>query len=132
MHNLNEMFGIPAPTSEEVEEAKQQKFILDEMTSIFFKLAKESKAGKNFTSDVVAEILQNLNMEGHKKTPLGQVIELLGDAFSRVQGGNRPSTVEAALQNLCMSSTTTPLEKRIFQQMLENPELFSWIKTSNV
>jgi hypothetical protein len=131
MRDINKMFSTPEVIFGNREEV-EQKSISNEIATIFSKLASESKAGRNFTCNDVSQILQSYIMDEHKMTHLGQVIALLADAFSYVQGGNGIPSIAASLRNLCSLSTTTPLEKKIFEQMLSKPELYSWIKTTGI
>lgn len=126
MSTFEDRFKIVPLDRESIEEEN----ILNEISALLSKLGNESKAGRFFSADDVADILEHTAHTQFTALPLEEVLCILGEIFSDAQHSIHRS-IQAQLEKASQEQKFSSLQRSIFAQMVKEPEQYAWIKTTS-
>jgi hypothetical protein len=125
MSDLEKRFKIEPLDSQSIETEE----ILNELTVLLSGLAGESAQGRNFSADDVSEILEHHATKEFAGTNMGQTLLLLGEALQDAQHSMSRSITDAI--QLLLKKELSEMQRSIFRQILREPKLFDWIRTTS-
>jgi len=126
MVSLDGLFSTPQLNQEQI----QVETIVTEMASILAEFAGESKKGRNFTCDDVADLLRDKRQYFATEPRMTEVLDLFAETLEQAQHSiNRsiPDAIEALLKTDMRSAV-----REIFTRIREEEQLYNWIKTTSV